>query len=352
MRGSPVLQPVEDDQNIVIAELTSGPDIAAAKDLIERNGLSFEAGYDELFGIHELGELVAVGARSGNILKMLVVDPSHQGGPLLGEIVTSLVFRGLDAGFESLFIYTKPEYAQTFESLNFTLLANQGKVALLEYGKGLKTWLESKRLLLRPGVNGAVVMNCNPFTNGHRYLVENAAREVDNLYLFVVREDRSLFPFDQRFRLVQQGVRDIGSVIVLDTSRYLISGATFPTYFLKKDDQLARIQMELDVTLFASRIAPFFGITRRFVGTEPNCALTDSYNSTMKRLLPVDGIELIEIERQQAPSGVISASRVRELIARNELSQLGDYVPESTLAFLVSEAAQPIRNQLQLNPRR
>ena len=346
------MQPVEDGKNIVIAELTSCPDIVAAKDLIERNGLSFEAGYDELFGVHELGELVAVGARAGNILKMLVVDPSHQGGPLLGEIVTVLVSRGLDAGFESLFIYTKPEYAQTFESLNFTLLANQGKVALLEYGKGLKTWLESKRPLLRPGVNGAVVMNCNPFTNGHRYLAESAAREVDNLYLFVVREDRSLFPFDVRFRLVQQGVRDIGNVVLLDTSRYLVSSATFPTYFLKKDDPVARIQMELDVTLFASRIAPFFGITRRFVGTEPSCPLTGSYNATMKRLLPGYGIELIEIERQQAPSGVISASRVRELIARDELSQLGDYVPESTLAFLVSEAAQPIRNQLQLNPRR
>ena len=336
----------------MIAQLTSGPDIAAAKDLIERNGLFFEAGYDELFGIHELGELVAVGARAGNILKMLVVDPACQGGPLLGELVTSLVSRGLDAGFESLFIYTKPEYVQTFESLNFTLLANQGKVALLEYGKGLKNWLAAQQSLIRPGVNGAVVMNCNPFTNGHRYLAQCAAREVDHLYLFVVREDRSVFPFDVRFQLVQQGVRDIGNVIVLDTSRYIVSGATFPTYFLKRDDPVARIQMELDVTLFASRIAPFFGITRRFVGTEPNCQLTGSYNATMKRLLPVYGVDLIEIERKQASSGVISASRVREMIARDELAQLADYVPASTLDFLQSDAAQPIRNQLQLNLRR
>ena len=347
-----VSSPVLEEKNIVIAELTSGADIAAAKDLIERNGLSFEAGYDELFGIHELGELVAVGARAANILKMLVVDPSHQGGPLLGELVTSLVSRGLDAGFESLFIYTKPEYAQTFESLNFSLLANQGKVALLEYGKGLKNWLTAQRSLIRPGVSGAVVMNCNPFTNGHRYLAQHAARQVDHLYLFVVREDRSVFPFDARFRLVQEGVRDIGNVIVLDSSRYIVSGATFPTYFLKKDDPVARIQMELDVTLFASRIAPFFCISRRFVGTEPNCPLTDSYNATMKRLLPVYGIELIEIERKQAASGVISASRVRDMIARNELAQLSDYVPACTLDFLLSDEAQPIRNQLQLNLRR
>jgi [citrate (pro-3S)-lyase] ligase len=220
-------------------------------------------------------------------------------------------------------------------------------VALLEYGKGLKHWLASKRSLIRSGVNGAVVMNCNPFSSGHRYLVESAARQVDNLYVFVVREDRSHFPFDIRFRLAQEGVCDIDNIVLLDTSNYVISSATFPTYFLKKDDPVARIQMELDIALFASRIAPFLGVTRRFVGTEPICKLTNSYNDTMKRLLPVYGIELVEIERKQASSGVISASRVRELLACNELAQLNDYVPASTLAFLLSEAAAPIRNQLQ-----
>lgn len=344
----------------MIAQLTSGPDIGAAKDLVERSGLSFEEGYDELFGIfehdelnefNEFNQLVAVGARAGNILKMLVVEPSHQGGALLGELVTALVSRGLDAGFASLFVYTKPEYVRTFASLNFTLLADQGKVALLEYGKGLKTWLESLRPLLRPGVNGAVVMNCNPFTKGHLYLAQSAARQVDNLYLFVVREERSVFPFDVRFRLVQEGVRDIGNLVLLDTSRYVVSGATFPTYFLKKDDPVARIQMELDASLFASRIAPFFGITRRFVGSEPDCALTGSYNATMKRLLPDYGVELVEIERLRAASGVISASSVRELIARGDLSALADHLPESTLAFLASEAGRAIAHQLQFNMR-
>lgn len=330
----------------MISQLTSQVDLAAARALIERNGLSFEEGFDELFGIHELGTLIAVGARAGNILKMLAVDATHRGGELLGEMVTMLVSRGFTAGFESLFIYTKPEHVITFEALNFTLLASQGKAALLEHGKGLKNWLSSRRALLRQGINGAVVMNCNPFTLGHRYLVESAARQVDNLYLFVVREDRSLFPFDIRMRLVQEGVRDLGNVMVLHTSCYIVSGATFPTYFLKKDDSVARIQMELDITLFSSRIAPFFGITRRFVGTEPCCKLTNSYNDTMKRLLPVYGIELIEFERKQSAAGMISASRVRELLARDQLSQLKEYIPASTLAFLLSDEGNQLRDQL------
>jgi len=330
----------------VITELTSSSDLKAARDLIERNELSFEADFDAMYGIHENGELIAVGARAGNILKMLAVDPAYQGGSILGEVLTGLVSSGFAAGFDSLFVFTKPEYSTTFQALNFTLLANQEKVALLEYGKGLRNWLESNRSLIRPGINGAVVVNCNPFTNGHRFLLETAAAQVDNLYVFVVKEDRSIFPFDVRYRLVKEGLRDLGNVLVLDTSRYIVSGATFPTYFLKKDDPVARIQMELDVTLFASQIAPFFGITRRFVGTEPNCKLTDGYNETMKRILPAYGIEFVVVERKQASTGVISASRVRELLAHNDLVQLAEYVPATTLAYLTSDEAEPIRQQL------
>ena len=331
----------------MIAELVSGADRAAARELVERNGLSFEEGCDELFGVFESGHLVATGGRAGNILKMLAVEPSHQGGALLGEVVTELVSRGLSAGYDSLFIYTKPEYISTFEALNFSLLANQGRVALLEYGRGFQKWLATHNADVRSGINGAVVVNCNPFTLGHRYLIESAAKQVDNLYVFVVREDRSVFPFDVRFQLVKDGVRDLTNVVVLDSSRYIVSGATFPTYFLKKDDPVARIQMELDVTLFASRIAPFFRLVRRFVGTEPTCKLTEGYNDAMRRILPVYDIELVVIERKQSAGGVISASRVRELIARQEFSQLEEYVPATTLAYLKSAAADPIRKQLQ-----
>lgn len=331
----------------MIAQLVSGTDRTAARELVERNGLSFEEGCDELFGVFESGHLVATGGRAGNILKMLAVEPSHQGGALLGEVVTELVSRGLSAGYDSLFIYTKPEYISTFEALNFSLLANQGRVALLEYGRGFQKWLATHNADVRPGINGAVVVNCNPFTLGHRYLIESAAKQVDNLYVFVVREDRSVFPFDVRFQLVKDGVRDLTNVVVLDSSRYIVSGATFPTYFLKKDDPVARIQMELDVTLFASRIAPFFRLVRRFVGTEPTCKLTEGYNDAMRRILPVYDIELVVIERKQSAGGVISASRVRELIARQEFSQLEEYVPATTLAYLKSAAADPIRKQLQ-----
>jgi [citrate (pro-3S)-lyase] ligase len=331
----------------MITELYSPTAIRAARSLLERSDLSLEEGYDEMVGIYEMDTLVAVGARAGNILKMFAVEPSHQGGTLLADMVTELVGRGLSAGFDSLFVYTKPEYITTFEAYNFALLASQEKVALLEYGKGLERWLSSHRSLIRTGTNGAVVMNCNPFTRGHRHLIEQVAGQVDNLYLFVVAAERSLFPFPVRMRLVREGVADLPNVLVLDTSHYAVSNATFPTYFLKKNDPVARIQMELDLILFSSRIAPFFRITRRFAGSEPCCGLTHQYNETMKRILPLYGITLTEIERiHSASNGVISASRVREALAANNLSLLEEMLPETTMAFLRGSEADVIRDKL------
>lgn len=275
----------------MISQLTAAPDIAAARSLIEGSGLSFEAPYDELVGLHEGEHLVGVGARAGRILKMLAVAPAHRGGSALGEIVSALVSRGLEAGIAGFFVFTKPHYASSFEALNFSLLASHDKVALLEFGGGFRHWLAAHAARRRPGVNGAVVINGNPFSPGHRDLVESAAAQVDHLYLFVVGEEC--------YRPVEAGVRDLAKVIVLDSADYSLDAASFPTYFLKPDDPVARIRMELDATLFATRIAPHFGITRRFVGSvQDNPADDPAYTATLRRLLPAYGITLSEIEPQ------------------------------------------------------
>jgi len=286
----------------VIANLIASADVAAARQLIEDNGLTFQADFDDLVGIHDQGLLVAVGARAGRVLKMLAIAPAHRGGSLLGEIVSALVSRGIEAGFNSLFVFTKPGYASSFEALNFTLLAEQEQAVLLEFGNGLKRWLAGNGAWRREGFNGAVVVNGNPSSRGHRALIEAAARQVDHLYVFVTAEDRSAVPFTVRWRLVTDGVRDIANVVVLDTARYQISAATFPTYFLKPDDPVEVIRMELDLTLFASRIAPYFGIGRCFVGSEPGDTAARSYKEAMQGLLPRHGIAVTEISQLETSS--------------------------------------------------
>ncbi len=55
----------------------------------------------------------------------------------------------------------------------------------------------------RPEMSGAIVMNANPFTLGHLYLAEYAAARCHILHVFVVEEDRSIFPFPIRLELVR-----------------------------------------------------------------------------------------------------------------------------------------------------
>jgi [citrate (pro-3S)-lyase] ligase len=330
----------------MVTEILGSAATERARAFIEAQGLQFEPVFDDLVGIFEGGALVAIGARDRDVLKMFAIDPSRQGGALLGALVTELVRRGFAAGHEGFFVFTKPEHATSFEALNFELLASNGRAALLEHGRGLARYLEANGAAVREGANGAVVMNCNPFTLGHRHLVEEAAGRVDTLYAFVVREDRSAFPFDVRLRLAREGTSHLGNVHVLDTSRYAVSAVTFPAYFLKRADDAAAIQMELDLLLFAQRIAPFFRITRRFFGSEPYCPTTRAYNDAMRRLLPSFGIEPVEVARKEARGAPISASMVRAALRDGSSAGLEQWVPDTTAAFLSSEEGRAVQERL------
>ncbi len=328
----------------MVTHLLGPTDTSDARAFLEAQGLAFERDVDELVGIHEAGRLVAVGARQRDILKMIAIAPSEQGGAHLGAIVTELANHAFAAGHEHLFVFTTPRNVPSFEALNFDLLALRGPVALLESGHGLACWLEAHRAMVGEGESGAVVVNCNPFTLGHRYLIEEAARRVGRLHVFVVREDRSEFPFEVRLRLVRDGTADLANVDVLDTSRYAISALTFPSYFLKKTDDAAFAQMELDLTLFGQRIAPFFRIRTRFFGSEPFCATTRRYNEAMHRLLPSYGIEPVELPRKLVEGDAVSASVVRARL--REGRSVRALVPPTTAEFLESEEGRAIRARL------
>jgi [citrate (pro-3S)-lyase] ligase len=340
----------------VVSLLLSDGDRSLARAFLEAQGLVFEPDLDDLVGVFEDGALVACGARAGDVLKMIAIDPARQSGALLGELAGELVRLGLDAGHGGLFVFTRPAHATSFEALGFPLLASRAKAALLEYGGRFGAWVAAIRPLVRAGAGGAtagaVVVNCNPFTLGHRFLVEEAARRVGTLYVLVVREDRSAFPFDVRLRLVREGTRDLANVVVLDTSRYAVSAVTFPAYFLGRADPVAEIQMELDATLFGARIAPALGVTRRFFGDEPTCVTTRAYNAALCRVLPALGVEPVELPRARAGGVAISASSVRAALAAGDDAALPALVPPTTLDYLLSPEGRALRARLRGAPGR
>jgi [citrate (pro-3S)-lyase] ligase len=325
------------------------PAISEARELIESQGLLFEPEIDDLVGLYENGHLVACGARAGYVLKMLAITPSLQGTDALGELVTKLTLLAISAGHDTVFVFTPPQNVASFEALNFRLLVTHGQAALLEHGPGLEHYLSRHASQITPGRNGAVVINGNPFTLGHLHLVESAARQVDRLYLFVVREDLSVFPFAVRFSLAQKATAHIQNVTVLDTSRYAVSAGTFPAYFLKQFDEIAAAQMLMDLLLFAKCIAPHFNIACRFVGEEPFSQTIAAYNKMMPAVLNAHGIKCVELPRIRAGGAPISASRVREAFAANDIGTIRQLVPPATLEFLQSPLARPIAERLQEN---
>lgn len=196
-----------------------------------------------------------------------------------------------------------------------------------------KQMLRKKRVHAE-GKIGAIVMNCNPFTLGHRYLIETAAKMVSHLYIFAVEEDKSIFPFKDRYELIKRGTEDLSNVSVLPSGKFIISSLTFSDYFNKANIQNNTIDASMDVELFAQEIAPELGINVRLGGEEPLDKITQQYNETMKKILPMYGIEFIEIPRKEYVGEVISASRVRKLLEKEEFDIIEKIVPVTTLNYL------------------
>ena len=206
--------------------------------------------------------------------------------------------------------------------------------ALLKFIEGLKPYKKGDE----KSVNGSIVMNCNPFTLGHRYLIEYAASKVNNLYIFVVEENCSYFSFYDRLNLVRQGTADIKNVIVLPSGNFIISATTFPGYFYKDNLKEAKIDCSNDLNVFAQYIAPALNIKIRFAGEEPLDPVTNQYNEGMKEILPQYGIEFYAIPRKEDDegTGVISASRVRRYFEKGEFAEIKKIVPPTTYEYLVT----------------
>ena len=324
-------------------------------------------------------EILAGGGLDGNVIKCVAVSESARSEGLMNILVSRLIAIASEEGRESVKAFTKPENEGIFKSLGFALIASSPNAILMENGRGglpeYRKYLES---LARPGRNGAIVMNANPFTKGHRYLVEQAASLVDNLYVIVVREDRSRFPYAERKAMIDAGCAGLDNVIVCEGSDYAISAATFPTYFLKKLDDATDTQIALDLDLFVNHIAKPLGVTVRFAGSEPEDALTRRYNELMAEILPgtsvavvrqahqpdpelVKGsalrqarrpIDFVEIPRLEQKGKPLSATSLRRALDKGGFKEAMEYIPVSSIPYLVADLAErALRLELDTTPK-
>ena len=374
---------------------------------LKRNGLRIDDMNYYAAVLDDDGEMIAGGGLKDDVIKCVAVDDAHKGEAIANTLVSHLISHANQEGYGCIKLFTKPKNRQLFESLSFRLLAEAPEAILMETGIGgisntvealkkikeesekykeynkeckedskeckedSKECKEEEKTNLNTSTpqhlntsylntstpqhlntstprGGVVVMNCNPFTLGHRYLIEQAAKQVERLYVMVVREDCSLFAYTERKAMVEQGVADIENVNVIDGSDYAISRATFPTYFLKRLDDAADTQMLLDLDLFRRHIAPALGATVRFVGTEPTDKLTRRYNQLMHEALK----DVCETARLEKDGYAVSASRVRKAMEEGDMNTIRQLVPPTTLPYIIAHlATQALQAELDTTPK-
>ena len=341
--------------------------------LLNAEGIRLDANLAYTCGMYDDEmNIIATGSCFGNTLRCLAVSSEHQGEGLMNQIISHLIEVQFERGNTHLFLYTKCSSAKFFGDLGFYEIARiDGQIVFMENRRtGFKNYLkkleESSALQLQtltkdtsantatlqsdnalPDTStadrkiAALVMNANPFTLGHQYLVEKAARENDLLHLFIVREDASLVPFKVRKQLVMEGTAHLDNICYHDSGPYIISNATFPSYFQKDENAVIESHAMLDLTIF-TEIAQTLGINRRYVGEEPTSLVTGIYNNIMSEKLPENGIECIIVPRKTDGKKAISASTVRQAIKDNDVDTLKKLVPESTLRYFESKEAKEV----------
>lgn len=303
------------------------------QDFLARAGLESDENWEQTVLVWDDDTLIASGSRQENLLKCIAVDPARQGEGLLASVLTALRQEAFKNGYRHLFLYTKPQNEYLFRSLFFYPVAKTEDVLLMEDMKdGIHQFLDTIAVDAKGETVGAAVMNCDPFTLGHQYLIEKASVECDRVYVFVLSEDKGHFTAADRMEMVKAGTSHLPNVTVLPTGPYLISSATFPTYFLKNREQAGQIQCLLDIEIFCKYFAAKFGITRRYVGTEPLSPVTEMYNEALEQHLPHRGIDVRKISRLEKDGVPVSASAVRKNLQNSDA--LASIVPSTTLAYL------------------
>lgn len=336
------------DERIV----TTTGELAQREALLASRGLFVPGEEDLILGLYEQDELVAIGAlvrgtaeADSAVIQGVAVNGRYEGEGLAATVVSRLVTLASQQGLWHLFLFTKPDEAWRFQSLGFSLVASADQAALLEWGQPDVTRAMTDLARHRRGDDGiCLVINGNPFTKGHLWLVQQAAAQSRPLYVLVVQEDRSVVPFDVRFRLIAESCEPLGAT-VLSGGAWVVSSASFPSYFTKREN-LSAAQAGLDAEIFGRHIAPALGVTERWVGTEPLSAVTAQYNKALARILPRWNVKLREVPRLEQGGQPVSASLVRSLLREDRLDDVKPLVPQITWLWLTSPEGKVFAEKL------
>ncbi len=312
--------------------------------LLEKNNLTYEPTVTMTVGLYDGNKMIATGSIAKNVIKMIAVDSDYQSQNLSSKILSYLLFYLEANNINHYFLFTKPEYKKVFSNLNFNEIIETNDVVLYENNdqditKNLN--LLKMKIPQKKNSRGAIVMNLNPMTLGHLYLIETALNMHDDIIIFLVEEDSSIFDYKTRLKILKKSISHLKNVHILPSTPYVISNATFPTYFLKSHESMY-VYTKLDVSIFIKYFMPIFEIDSRIVGDEPLDKLTNIYNLTMKEML---GDQVNIIPRKLEDNKVISASLVRQLAKIKDYKAIKQLVPKATYKYMTSKKGRELFNE-------
>lgn len=289
---------------------------------------------DASYVIRDAGDIIATVSVKKNLIKFFYIDKAYQGEGLAIELINSALEDIISKGYRTYFVFTKAKNENIFTSLSMDVIEKTEDVVLLEGGFfKYADWIQNIKKDLDKDEYSAIVMNANPLTLGHEYLVDKALEEARDLIIFVLEEDASYFSAKDRYEIVKNHYHNNDRVHVYKSGPYIISRATFPTYFLKKDTDKLKVYTELDAKIFAKRIAKDLNIKKRYFGTEPIDKVTEKYNEMMKKILFEYGVESEFIERKKINDEYISASKLREGI-ETDFESIKKYLSQDVYEYL------------------
>ena len=289
---------------------------------------------DASYVIRDAGDIIATVSVKKNLIKFFYINEAYQGEGLAIELINSALEDIISKGYRTYFVFTKAKNENIFTSLSMDVIEKTEDVVLLEGGFfKYADWIQNIKKDLDKDEYSAIVMNANPLTLGHEYLVDKALEEARDLIIFVLEEDASYFSAKDRYEIVKNHYHNNDRVHVYKSGPYIISRATFPTYFLKKDTDKLKVYTELDAKIFAKHIAKDLNIKKRYFGTEPIDKVTEKYNKMMKKILFEYGVESEFIERKKINDEYISASKLREGL-ETDFESIKKYLSQDVYEYL------------------
>lgn len=325
-------------------------EVEEVREFLKKFDLEFDVGVDYTVVIRENDDIIATASKEKNIIKCFAVDSNYQGLGLTNKLLTAIKNKLIEEGYFNSTIFTKLKNGKIFKDIGYSEVANTENVILLEEGNEN---IEKKifEIISENNIDitkkrSMIVMNCNPFTLGHKYLIEQASKNSEEVLIFVLEEDKSVFPFEKRIELVKKGTMEFENVKVIPSTKYIISSATFPTYFLKEKNSMIEEYAKLDSKIVGEIFCKKLNIDTRFMGEEPHCAVTSIYNNIVKEILPKFGVDVVIIPRKEINNTVISASIVRKYLKEDNFEEIKKLVPKTTFDYLISDDFKKIKEKL------